>query len=316
MLKQLNLQVAKGEQIAIIGANGSGKSTLLRTIAGLQNPISGRVFINQNDLAKYSIKDRAKLISYVSATPVYNRYMTVEELVSLGRFPYKSGIKNHNDNEDFIVQKALQKVRLLHLAKAKISQISDGELRKSLIARALVQDTEIMILDEPDSFLDAQNKIAILDILHDLATSSSKSLIMSSHDIGSSLRNADKIWLIKNHQLIQASPEDLIMNNVFNNLFDLSDINFDNDALFFRKKHHTNFDLFYKNSTTNELRLTAFKHLANRLKINLLQISGDKTPCVIINDDSFIFIQKNKPATSCKTLSELCSLLKNLQQNQ
>ncbi len=333
IFERLNLHAYSGEQIALIGANGIGKSTLLRTIAGLQKPLNGLVLLENSPLEQYKIKERAKKISYVAAAPVYNRYMSVEELVRLGRFPYGNFTGSVSKHDIEIIEKALALTRLEHLRQAKINEISDGELRKALIARALAQDTPVIILDEPVSFLDPENRIAVLNILKQLADKSDKTLIFSSHDIASTLRSADKIWLLKKDELIQAAPEDLISIDAFNKVFnhtvqerginhpvlrtppqgrgiDLPDIRFDNELLSFKKHKTFVREIYFQVEAKTALRVVAFKHLTARLQIKAIECLHNQQPEVIIKDDSIWVNPTYGNPLVCNSFEELAKYLK------
>lgn len=310
ILSGLNLCVKKGEQLALIGANGIGKSTLLRTLTGLQPALSGDILLHKLPLQNYSVRERAKIISYVAAAPVRHRYMTVEELVRLGRFPYSrfSGRINQQDKER--IRQALELVRIRHLSQSKISEISDGENRKALIARALVQDAPIMILDEPVSFLDPENRIVILNLLKEMSREAGKTLIFSGHDIGATLRRADKIWLMKSDELIQSTPEDLISQDAFNRLFQLPGIRFDNSHLDFREDRPPLTKLLYTAETEDTLRLTAFRHLAHRLQIDAQVCSDRETSELLIRETEFILRDKSGSSLVIDNFEDLAVQLK------
>jgi iron complex transport system ATP-binding protein len=307
---KIELSGLEGEQIAVIGANGSGKSTLLRTLAGLQSTINGMVSLFGKPLAGYSVKEKAKILSFVAATPLYDRYMSTEELIRLGRFPYSQMTGKLSKTDKTIIENAIDIVGLNHLRHSKITEISDGERQKALIARALAQDTPIMILDEPVSFLDPENSFAVLNILKDLANKRKKIIIYSTHDISSALERADKIWLFKNNGIEEGSPEDLIIHDSFENLFELPGIFFDKITAGFRQNTNFNKTLFYQDQSKNKNLLLGFEKTAKRLGFNVISVANSKKADVLLNKDSEIVVLKEHKTIKAKDFYMLSRILK------
>lgn len=223
----IDLQAGKGELIGLVGQNGIGKSTLLRTVANLQPSVSGEILINGKDLNKLRRSESARIISFVSTEPVKIENLKVFELVALGRFPHTNWagrLKQHDIN---LVKTALEMTGLLRLEQCYISEISDGERQRAMIARSLAQETEVMVLDEPTAFLDLQGKYEIVKILNELATGAGKTVIFSTHDLNIAIHRADKIWLMLPDKIVSGSPEDLIINDRFREVFKNSELHFD-----------------------------------------------------------------------------------------
>ncbi|MCB9000040.1 MAG: ABC transporter ATP-binding protein [Bacteroidales bacterium] len=219
LLKELALEVKRGELVGLIGRNGSGKSSLLRTLVRLQNSIEGSVFFNSFKIQDIHPQKFAKEIAFVPSGLEYNETMTVRELVSLGRFPYTNWIGNLNRNDLRIIQSALDKVGIQELADRKLTEISDGEKQKASIARTLAQDTPLIILDEPTAYLDLPAKNDIVSLLHELVNQG-KTVIFSTHDLNIAIRFSDKLWLISENTILQGSPEDLILNASIAGIFE------------------------------------------------------------------------------------------------
>ena len=165
LLSKLNTSAQKGELIALVGVNGSGKSTLLRTLANLQKPLSGNIIIDHNKISSYSTPDIAKKISFVSSEIIKIRFLKVKELVGLGRFPHQKFSTKYTEKDKLMIDKSLNRTGMKKFEDKNIDEISDGERQKVMIARALAQDTDIMLLDEPTAFLDISNKFEVYTIL-------------------------------------------------------------------------------------------------------------------------------------------------------
>lgn len=228
ILSGLNLSLNCGELVCLLGANGIGKSTLLRTLSGVQQSLSGDVYINEKKLSSYSQRERSKLISIVYTDRTLAGALTVSELVSLGRHPY-TGFFGHLDITDHkIIAHALEAVGMKDKANCYVGTLSDGERQKTMIARALAQEAPIIILDEPTAFLDVASRIETMNNLHRLAQKEDKAILLSSHDINQSLALANRLWLLRNdHSMIEGITEDLVFSGELNNLFADRDVAFD-----------------------------------------------------------------------------------------
>lgn len=308
--KDIDLQALAGEQIALIGANGIGKSTLLRTLCGLQEKLQGSIQILGKETNEYSIKQKAELISFVAGAHVTERYMTTEELVRLGRFPHERFGKRSDAETKFAREKAIENTGIEHLRNKKISQISDGEKQKAFIARALAQDTPIMILDEPLSFLDAENSYAVLDILKNLAVRQGKTIIYSTHNISSALHQADKVWLFKTDKILQAGPEDLITGGQFRNLFKLPDMYFDAETGSFRQKIRPLMNVYFENRSRNKNLAIALKKTTERLHLKLTETSEPEDPKILLKENDEMLFSVGPKRVKVQNFYNLAALLK------
>jgi iron complex transport system ATP-binding protein len=200
-----------GELIAVMGRNGSGKSTLLRTVAGLMDGLRGDVRILGRELAAFSRKELARILGYVSTEVVSVPGLSVEKLVALGRYPYTSWLGRMSSSDREVVERAIDLTSLQALRDRDLDELSDGERQRAMIARTLAQDTRILILDEPTAFLDMSHRYEIIALLGDLAKDHGKTVIYSTHDLQIALQQADKIWLIHKHEMLEGAPEDLVL---------------------------------------------------------------------------------------------------------
>ncbi len=215
----LNLGLEKGTLTALIGVNGCGKSTLIRTLSGLQEPIDGRITINDKKLSSISGSQRAKLISHVLTDNDYLRSIKVKDMVAMGRLPYTDFMGNLSAKDLEVVEQAMLKVDIRHKKECMFYELSDGERQRTLIAKALAQDTPIIFLDEPTSFLDMKNKIEILVLLRSIAHNENKTILLSTHDIDIALQTTDRIWLMDDKTITTGIPEDLIKSGKIASVF-------------------------------------------------------------------------------------------------
>jgi len=210
----LNISLNGGEMVALMGINGSGKSTLLRTLSGLQKQLGGSIQILGRNLDDYSGRELAKVLAYVSTEVVSVQGMQVKQLVSMGRYPHTNwfGAMSPEDHEK--VKHALELTSLIPLGERDIDELSDGERQRAMIARTLAQDTRILMLDEPTACLDISHKYEIIHLLRALTRDHQRTIVFSTHDHQIALREADKIWLLKGHGILEGAPEDLVLNGM------------------------------------------------------------------------------------------------------
>ena len=221
------MSVDGAELVALIGRNGAGKSSLMRTIARLQPAISGEITIDGKPLEKFSRRELASLLSFVSTEPVSIAYLAVKQLVALGRFPYTNWIGKLGADDITLVEEAIQSVDLTLLAEKNLHEISDGERQRAMLARSLAQDSPVILLDEPTAFLDMPAKYEIINLLHRLTRTKRKTIIFSTHDLNIAMQEADKLWLIIDGVLYEGAPEDMALNRQFAQMFEGTNLVFD-----------------------------------------------------------------------------------------
>ena len=222
------MNLEKGKLIALIGENGIGKSTLLRTLTGIQQPLSGKVFINNLPIEKYNALELAQNLSVVLTEKLPPSNLTVFELVALGRQPYTNWLGKLSETDYLKINEAIDLTQLEILKEKKIFEISDGQLQKVLIARALSQDTDLIILDEPTTHLDLLHKVTLLKLLKKLTQDTQKCILFSTHDIDLAIQMSDEMIVMTNGDIVQDQPCHFIEQGIFNTLFKDENITFDN----------------------------------------------------------------------------------------
>ncbi len=231
----VNASLNRGEMVCLLGPNGSGKSTLLRTLSGFQPALSGVVKIDGRELNDYRPAQLAKVISVVLTERLTVSNMTVEQLVGMGRSPYTGFWGRLGGADRRIVDNALHLVGVGELRKRMIQTLSDGERQKVMIAKAIAQETPIILLDEPTAFLDYPSKVEIMRLLHMLSRERDKLIFLSSHDLELALQIADKVWLVdKRYGLKEGSPEDLSLGGAMELYFAKDGVAFDCETGLFK----------------------------------------------------------------------------------
>lgn len=225
--ENVNLSLEKGKLIALIGANGIGKSTLLRTLIGIQKPLSGKVFLENKDIHTLDNLDLAQELSVVLTDKLPPSNLTVFELIALGRQPYTNWIGKLSESDITKVNQAIELTQIADIVHKKHYEISDGQLQIVLIARALAQDTPLIILDEPTTHLDLLHKVTLLKLLKKLTTETEKCILFSTHDIDMAIQVCDEMVVMTTESIIQDQPCNLILKGSFNTLFQDEHILFD-----------------------------------------------------------------------------------------
>jgi len=223
----IELQLEKGQLIALIGANGIGKSTLLRTLTGIHKPLSGTVKLLEKELSDFTAADLARQMSLVLTEKLPPSNLTVFELVALGRQPYTNWIGKLSETDLAKTKAAIELTQISHLVDKKHYEISDGQLQKVLVARALAQDTPLIILDEPTTHLDLLHKASLFRLLKKLAHEAGKCILFSTHDIDLAIQLSDAMIVMTETTVVQDTPSELIKRRLFDGLFHDENLVFD-----------------------------------------------------------------------------------------
>ncbi|VEF49722.1 ABC transporter [Bacillus freudenreichii] len=211
IIDELNLTIPKGEITVFIGANGCGKSTLLRSIARLLKPKGGSVLFTGKDIAKLPTKEVAKRMAILPQSPTAPEGLSVLQLVKQGRYPYQTWLKQWSKEDEAIVKKALEATGMLDFMDRPVDELSGGQRQRAWIAMTLAQDTDILLLDEPTTYLDMTHQIEILDLLFDLNEKEGRTVVMVLHDLNLACRYAHNIVAIRDQKVYaQGRPEAVV----------------------------------------------------------------------------------------------------------
>ena len=227
--RNINLKLQENNLVSLIGANGIGKSTLLRTITGIQKPLAGNVFLNEKKINKYSHLDLAQNLSLVLTEKLPPSNLSVYEIIALGRQPYTNWLGKLSENDLEKIDHAIQLTQVFELINKKYYEISDGQLQIVLIARALAQDTPLIILDEPTTHLDLLHKVSLFKLLKKLTQETGKCILFSTHDIDLAIQMSDEMIIMTPENVVQDQPCNFIKKRSFDTLFKNENIAFDND---------------------------------------------------------------------------------------
>ena len=236
----LNLELHKGEMVCLLGPNGAGKSTLMRTLSGLQPTLTGSVEINGIPLSTIDAAALARQLSLVLTERIEVGNLSVQEVVALGRIPYTGWLGKLSDTDKQKVEWALEATETSVFRSQKMNNLSDGERQKVMLARALAQDTDLILLDEPTAHLDLPSRVEIMQLLHNLARQHQKAILLSTHELDLALQAADRLWLMKkNGALMVGTPEDMVLNGSFEDAFARPGFYFDKNSGGFNIHRHS-----------------------------------------------------------------------------
>ncbi|MDJ0732565.1 MAG: ABC transporter ATP-binding protein [Nostocaceae cyanobacterium] len=214
IIKNIDVSIPSGKITALVGANGCGKSTLLKGIARLLKPSKGKVYLDSHDVFKLSSKEVAKKLGILTQNPVAPEGMTVKDLVACGRFPYQSWLQQWSKEDELQVRLALEITGIKEFAERELDTLSGGQRQRAWIAMALAQNTDILLLDEPTTFLDMAHQVEVLDLLWELNHQQGKTLVMVLHDLNQACRYADNLLVVKEGEIYGHGAPSKIMNEI------------------------------------------------------------------------------------------------------
>lgn len=306
--RDLSLSLHKGELNCILGPNGAGKSTLIKTLAGFKESLEGEVYIMNKPRKDQSFKSLSHLLSVVLTDRIQIPHTRVIDIVSMGRYPYTSILARFSREDQRLVLHALEQVGIKEMRNRYFDEISDGEKQKVMIAKALAQNTPVIILDEPTAFLDFPSKIEVMQILLCLAKETDKSILMSTHDVELALQVADKIWLMDKGKAIRTgAPEDLVLDNALNQFFEKDYIYFDEKTGTFLMKNKN--EALIKTSGSQPYLFWVNKAL-NRVGFNTTETGPANIHIEINGKSDILLISSDNTKTKFFTIEELVNFLK------
>ena len=311
---QLNATLNSGEMTCLLGPNGAGKSTLLRTLAAFQPALGGTVEVMGRDVKGYTSKELAQLVSVVLTDNSDIKNMTAEEVVSMGRSPYTGFWGKLNEKDKTVVKKCLGWVGIEDLAPRRMQTLSDGERQMVMIAKAIAQETPVILLDEPTAYLDYPSKIQMMLLLHRLAKALKKTIFMSTHDLEHALQVADQVWLLDHEKgLTTGMPEDLSLDGSIERYFTRENMTFDRETCTFSIEHETARDIIVEgNRDTMEFRLFTKAMMRNAMKPVTPTEASNASQDVIIRvpgDGTYRLIEKGKESIKVEKMAHLLPMI-------
>jgi iron complex transport system ATP-binding protein len=220
ILENITVSITKGQLICMLGPNGVGKTTLMRTLSRVQEPLSGEIWLDNIRLKEYGKRDLAMKLSLVLTERIQAGNLTVYELVSLGRFPHTDWTGRLKENDRRAIASAIELCHIEYIQQEFVHELSDGQLQKAMIARALAQDGELLMMDEPTAHLDANNRYTVMKLLKNLVKETGKTIFISTHNVEIAQRVADQLWLMNCGTPIKAGdPKTLYQSGDIQQLF-------------------------------------------------------------------------------------------------
>ena len=222
IIKSLDLAIKPNQITVLVGGNGCGKSTLLKSFARLLKPSTGQILLNGADIHSLSGKDVARKLAILPQGPVAPEGLTVEQLVRQGRYPHQNWLQSWTEDDEQLVHKALQDTNMTEFANRSIDALSGGQRQRAWIAMALAQNTDILLLDEPTTYLDLTHQIEILDLLFELNATQKTTILMVLHDLNLAARYAHNMIAIKDGTVFcQGAPEAILDHDMVKAVFDM-----------------------------------------------------------------------------------------------
>lgn len=307
---ELNLTLREGEFTSLLGVNGVGKSTLLRSLAGFQPLLGGELLLKGRPLNRISQRERAKLVSVVLTDQVVVGDLYAYEVVALGRHPYSGFMGRLRRHDHMLVERMMANVGVADLAKRRMSSLSDGERQKVMIAKALAQQTPLIILDEPTAFLDLPSRIEITLLLRNLCDTMGKTVLLSTHDLDLALDLSDKLWIMgHSNGFASGAPEDLVLEGRFNGFFERENIYFDQLIGRFRFKSEYTKTVRVE---ANERHLFWIEKALHRNGIGIEREDESDLKIVVREGESYPYLlsSDNDNSLEFKTIKELLRKLK------
>lgn len=283
IVSSINASISENELVAVLGKNGVGKSTLINSILGFQKILNGSILIENQSIQKLSAQEIAQEIAVVLPRLSIVPKIKVSELVAMGRLPYHKVLKKISNDELSLVDEVLEMVGIYDLKTHYANQISEGQLQLVMIARALCQDSKLVILDEPTSNLDLANQYKIFNLLNEIKSKTNKSFLMITHNVDFAIEKSDKIWWIENNELKENIPEQAAFEFQIMQKLSNQNLSYDSDTNRFLTKKNFRKSIGVKGNS--EL---AF-WVKNALMRNGIQVENNAENHIEITENNIIF---------------------------
>lgn len=298
----LNLGLKRAQLTSILGVNGSGKSTLIRTLCGFIPPLSGEIFLFGKPITRYSKEELSSIISVVLTERVNDGGLTVYEIVSLGRYPYTGFFGRLSERDREVIEKSLNDVGIWGMRDMFISELSDGERQKVMIAKSLAQESKIIILDEPTSFLDLKSRMEIIGLLRTLAATNGTTFLLSLHDLELSLQYSDSLWVMSRGEGMECGQtESMVLSGAINKAAG-NQLIFNTETGIFRQLHDTDKKIKYEGED-----LLWVKNALTRVGYTLSE--REESLIVRVNGYDSIEVVENGISMNCRSIAEMLTHL-------
>lgn len=302
----LDLELSRGEFVCLLGPNGVGKSTLIRSIAGMQDALEGSIRISGTNVADMTPKDKARAVSVVLTDSLPSGMFDGYSVVALGRHPHTSWTGGLRRQDKERISWALEAVGASSLAHRQVSELSDGERQKIMIARALAQETQIMLLDEPTAFLDLPRRVELMRTLRDLARREGLCILLSTHDLDLALRSADKLWLLGSHGALKTGmPEELALEGDIASTFASGEVDWDQEQGAFRMHRNACSNVFVKGGGAE---LVWTRRALARIGYEIVESEGESKLRIQVEENCWK-VRYGSDSFACANLSDLVERL-------
>lgn len=294
----LNLKLRGADLTSILGVNGSGKSTLIRTLCGFIPPLAGKIFIMGREITTYTKEELSSILSVVLTERVSDGGLTVYEIVAMGRYPYTGFFGKLSDRDREVIERSIRDVGVWDMRDLFISELSDGERQKVMIAKSLAQESKIIILDEPTSFLDLRSRMETISLLRRLAVEKGMTFLLSLHDLELSLQYSDSLWIMSHGDgVICGQTEEMVLSGAINKaagdslLFDIETGIFRQLRRGVKKVRYEGEDLLWvKNALT---------------RVGYTICDSEHELIIRVKDYNSIDLIKSGKSVSCKSIDEM-----------
>ncbi len=302
--ENISFSLEKGKLTCLLGPNGVGKSTLIKTIMGQIPALKNQVYLDKKPSISLSKKELSKRIAVVLTEKISSANLTVGQIVALGRIPHTGWLGSLSKSDQEKVAYAINATHINYIQERPLSELSDGQLQKVMIARALAQDGEILILDEPTAHLDLINRYEIMHLLRDIAIKENKAILVVTHDLDIAIDTADEFWLMQcGMPLVCGSPEDLILNGQINLLLPTTNLRFEKIS---GKVEETSRFVFPPIEGPEE----AVKWVQSALRKNRIQLNGYSVSIHLENEIPIFNLKLTNEKVKFENISLLIAYLK------
>lgn len=294
----LNLKLRGADLTSILGVNGSGKSTLIRTLCGFIPPLSGKIFIMGREITTYTKEELSSILSVVLTERVSDGGLTVYEIVAMGRYPYTGFFGKLSDRDREVIERSIRDVGVWDMRDLFISELSDGERQKVMIAKSLAQESKIIILDEPTSFLDLRSRMETISLLRRLAVEKGMTFLLSLHDLELSLQYSDSLWIMSHGDgVICGQTEEMVLSGAINKAAGDS-LLFDIETGIFRQLRRGVKKVRYEGED-----LSWVKNALTRVGYTICD--SEHELIIRVKDYNYIDVIKSGKSVSCKSIDEM-----------